>query len=352
MKTLQWQENYLRVIDQTKLPQKTEYFYCYNHEDICDAISFMKVRGAPAIGVSAAFGVVLGAMEKKEKELSEILSHLKAVGDRLIKTRPTAVNLVWAVNRMLYEAGELVANASSPQELIEILEKTAVDMFEDDLIINRAIGRSGQKIVPKKANILTHCNAGALATVGYGTALGVVRAANEDGKKIKVYVGETRPYLQGARLTAWELLQDNIDVTVTVDSAVGYLMQNGYIDLVVVGADRIAKNGDVANKIGTYNIAVIARQHQIPFYVAAPTSTLDLTLDHGKLIPIEERDKEEITTIGSTTIVPEKVNVFNPAFDVTPNELIEGIITEYGIIDKQKMKDIEKWYTNLLGGKE
>jgi len=341
--TLQWKGSYLELLDQTKLPQNIEYVRCYNHEQLCEAISSMRVRGAPAIGAAAAFGLVLGALEAKSSSPEGMLAHLKDIGNKLINTRPTAVNLAWSVDRVLKAAEQAANSFRSREEIVKAVMKEAEAIYEEDIKNNRAIGKVGQSVVPEKATILTHCNAGALATVDYGTALGVIRAAKEAGKKVSVFADETRPNLQGARLTTWELLREGIEVTLIVDAAAGYLMQKGLIDLIIVGADRIAANGDVANKIGTYSLAVLAKHHGVPFYVAAPASTFDFSLSDGSEIPIEERGKEELYKIGGTYLAPKEVNVFNPVFDVTPNYLITGIITEFCILKGKDIKNAKAW---------
>lgn len=344
MPSLQWKEDHLIILDQTKLPHGVEYMYCYNYEQVCEAISSMKVRGAPAIGAAAAYGMVLGALHVNTGSSGVLMTYLGEAKAELLKTRPTAVNLSWAVNRV-WEAGKKAFKEGlSKDDVVKAIKQEAHLIYSEDIEVNKSIGRWGQKIIPHGTRILTHCNAGALATVDYGTALGVVRAAQEAGKNIRVYADETRPNLQGARLTTWELIRDNIDVTLIADVAAGYLMQRGRIDLVLVGADRIAKNGDVANKIGTYGLAVLARNHNIPFYVAAPLSTFDFQLKNGSEIPIEERGKEELCRIGGMSIAPEEVKVFNPAFDITPAALISGIITEFGIIEGQDLKNTKAWY--------
>ncbi|HBT20020.1 MAG TPA: S-methyl-5-thioribose-1-phosphate isomerase [Peptococcaceae bacterium] len=344
MQSILWKDTYLELIDQTKLPNSVEYVQCRTYKDVGEAIKTMKVRGAPAIGAAAAFGIVLGSYEVKDASPEKIINHLKKVGDELVFTRPTAVNLKWAVSRMLDRAEKALYSKS---DIIKELVNEAVSIYEEDLKINKAIGKHGEKVVPDEAVILTHCNAGSLATVGYGTALGVIRAAKEAGKKVSVVACEARPNFQGARLTTWELLRDGFDVKLIVDSATGYIMKKGLIDLVVVGADRIASNGDTANKIGTYSLAVLAKHHGIPFYVAAPSSTFDLDLKDGTQIPVEERDPEEVRVIGSTRIAPEEVEVINYVFDITPGSLITGIITEYGIIEREKVCEAGSWLKKM-----
>ena len=330
MKSIEWLGSSLRILDQSKLPVETVYRNAMSYKDVAEAIEHMEVRGAPAIGAAAAYGFALGALEY-QGDIAGLPAHMEEVQDRLAKTRPTAVNLFWALRRMedrLRECWELEDLDEVRQALIEEADRIA----EDDRRMNRLIGEHGNEIVPKKANILTHCNAGALATVEYGTALGVIRKAHELGKTIHVYADETRPLLQGARLTSLELLRDEIPVTLIADNMAAYLMQQGKIDLVIVGADRIAANGDTANKIGTYSVAVLAQAHGIPFYVAAPTSTIDLKVATGQEIPIEERPDNEMRECFGVQVAPEEVKVYNPAFDVTPAKYITGIITEKGIV--------------------
>jgi len=330
MKSIEWLGDSLRILDQSKLPVETVYRNAMSYTDVAEAIEHMEVRGAPAIGAAAAYGYALGALEY-QGTIEDLPSYMEVVQDRLEVTRPTAVNLFWALRRMedrLRECWDVKDLDEVRKSLIEEADRIA----EDDRRMNRLIGEHGNEIVPEKANILTHCNAGALATVEYGTALGVIRKAHEMGKAIHVYADETRPLLQGARLTALELLQDEIPVTVIADNMAAYLMQQGKVDLVIVGADRIAANGDTANKIGTYSVAVLAQAHGIPFYVAAPTSTIDLKVATGQEIPIEERPAKEMRECFGVQVTPAEVNVYNPAFDVTPAKYITGIITEKGIV--------------------
>lgn len=330
MKGIEWLGDSLRILDQTKLPQQIVFREARTYEEVAAAIELMEVRGAPAIGAAAAFGFVLGAM-RFSGEPEEFEAHMAEVEARLASTRPTAVNLFWALRRMENRMHEFHQTADLEQTRQGLLQE-AISIAEEDVQTNRQIGEFGNTIVPEKANILTHCNAGALATVDYGTALGVVRTAFQAGKTIHVYVDETRPFLQGARLTAWELQEDKIPVTLITDSMAGYLMQQGKVDLVIVGADRIAANGDTANKIGTYALAVLAQAHGVPFYVAAPTSTIDLKVAGGQEIPIEERSPQEVREVFGVPIAPPDVAVYNPAFDVTPAKYITGIITENGIV--------------------
>ncbi|ADG82904.1 S-methyl-5-thioribose-1-phosphate isomerase [Thermincola potens] len=343
METMCWYEDRLELLDQTKLPHEVVYVKCFTAEDVARAIKTMQVRGAPAIGASAAFGMALAALKEDDADRQKFLARMEEVGRHLAATRPTAVNLFWAIERMLAKTRELVQSGA---DLKEGIVQEALAIYREDIEMNKRIGHYGNEVVPAKANILTHCNAGALATAGYGTALGVIRAAHAAGKDIHVYADETRPLLQGARLTAWELMQDNIPVTLITDNMAGYLMRKGMIDLVVVGADRIAANGDVANKIGTYTVAVLAKANRVPFYVAAPGSTVDLTLVNGDLIPIEERGHEEVISLYGQGVAPQGVKVFNPAFDVTPHELITGIITDKGIIRPPFVEGLKKLFTS------
>ncbi len=314
------------MIDQTRLPREEVYVTCRTYEEVADAIRRMVIRGAPAIGVAAAMGMALGMAAG---DGTEFRARLERVSSVLAGTRPTAVNLFWAIARM-----KKLALGLEGRPIAEIragLIEEARRIREEDISINRAIGAHGAPLVPGGKHVLTHCNAGALATAGYGTALGVIRAAVEAGKQIAVYADETRPFLQGARLTAWELQQDGIATTLITDNMAGHFLRSGGIGCVVVGADRIAKNGDVANKIGTYTVAVLARENGVPFYVAAPISTLDLTLEHGGLIPIEERAADEVTHVFGVAVAPEGIDAANPAFDVTPNRYVTAIITEKGV---------------------
>ncbi len=319
----------VRLIDQRRLPGEEVYLECETVEEVAQAIRTLTVRGAPAIGIAAAMGLALGARTIRAVSHAEYLTGLQQVAALLRATRPTAVNLAWALGRLLE-----LARKSRDLPLAEItraLESEAQRMKEEDVRVNRAIGQHGQSLVPDPARILTHCNAGGLATAGYGTALGVVRAAAESGKRVSVWVDETRPLLQGARLTAWELTKARIPATLITDSMAGYFMRRGQVDVVIVGADRIARNGDAANKIGTYSLSLLARAHGIPFYVAAPVSTLDLSLADGSAIRIEERAAEEVTRLGDRVLAPAGVRVANPAFDVTPASYIDAIITERGL---------------------
>jgi len=329
IKTIEWVGGAVRMIDQTRLPTEKVFVDCLTIEEVSRAIQTMIIRGAPAIGVAAAMGVSLGADSIKAVDFAGFYSELEKKCAQLAKSRPTAVNLAWAINRM-----KRVARAGKDlgiPDLKKRLREEAQIICDEDIAGNRAMGSFGQTLIADGSNVLTHCNAGALATAGFGTALGVIRASVNAGKKINVLANETRPFLQGARLTVWELMEDNIPVKLITDSMAGYFMQKKQVDVVVVGADRIAANGDVANKIGTYMVAILAKNHNIPFYVAAPISTLDLSLASGEEIPIEERSADEVTTINNKRMAPEGAVVAHPAFDVTPHQLVTAIITDKGI---------------------
>jgi methylthioribose-1-phosphate isomerase len=332
IKTIEWTAEGVRMIDQRKLPLAEEYPVFRTYSEVAGAIKTMVVRGAPAIGVAAAMGIALGVRDSKAGTIAALREEFKQITETLASTRPTAVNLFWAIDRMKRVFSSEIANDGAGREVIaRNLIQEALSIQAEDIQSNRRMGDFGQALLPDSGTILTHCNAGALATAGYGTALGVIRAALEHGKRLRVVADETRPFLQGARLTAWELRKDGIDVRVIADNMAGSFMRQGLIDAVIVGADRIAANGDVANKIGTYPVAVLAKQHEIPFYVAAPFSTLDLNIPDGSHIPIEERDPAEVTHVGGIRVVPEGVNVFNPAFDVTPHSFVTAIVTDRGI---------------------
>src|SRR5437867_2198920 len=331
VKTIEWTDEGVRMIDQRKLPMVEEYPVFKNYRDIAGAIRSMVVRGAPAIGVAAAMGVALSVRDAKAGNMNKLSKYINENTETLASTRPTAVNLFWAIERMKRLFKEIASDASDKRVIADRLIHEALAIQAEDIEGNKRIGRFGQELLPNSGTILTHCNAGALATAGYGTALGIIRAAVENGKRLRVLADETRPFLQGARLTAWELWKDGIDVRVISDNMAGSFMSQGLIDAVVVGADRIAANGDVANKIGTYAVAVLAKEHQIPFYVAAPFSTLDLKIPDGSHIPIEQRDPSEVTRISGVRVVPDGVPVFNPAFDVTPNSFVTAIIKDRGI---------------------
>jgi methylthioribose-1-phosphate isomerase len=329
--TVDWQDDAVVMIDQRKLPVVETYVKCRTAPEVARAIKTMVIRGAPAIGVAAAMGVALGMRKSKATGTNAFATEFQKTCDLLAGTRPTAVNLFWAIDRMKKCFAATIQAGASVDELKARLEAEARCIHDEDVAGCRAIGRFGGELVPDGARVLTHCNAGALATAGYGTALGVIRGAIEQQKKVTVFADETRPFLQGARLTAWELLHDGIDTTVITDNMAGTFMRQGLIDLVVVGADRIAANGDVANKVGTYSVAVLAHEHGIPFYVAAPSSTLDLGTADGSGIPIEERDQREVTHIGTTRLTPEAAKIRNPAFDVTPSRFVTAFITERGV---------------------
>jgi methylthioribose-1-phosphate isomerase len=318
------------MIDQKALPHEERHLRFADYKDVIAAIKDLTVRGAPAIGVAAAMGIALGALHLATSSKEDFKLAFYEICDQFSQTRPTARNLFWAIERMKKRFDE--AFSAPTDQIKRILVEEAMRICEEDIAINERIGINGRSLIQDGDNILTHCNAGALATAGYGTALGVIRAASEEGKRLHVFVNETRPVLQGARLTAWELKKDNIPATLITDSMAGFLMKQGKISKVIVGADRIAANGDVANKIGTYSIAVLAKEHNIPFYAAAPLSTIDLSVQNGDEIPIEERNAEEITTIRGIRVAPEGVHVYNPAFDVTPNRYITAIVTEAGVV--------------------
>jgi methylthioribose-1-phosphate isomerase len=329
--TIEWQPDAVVMVDQRKLPGQEIYLRCRTAPEVARAIKTMVIRGAPAIGVAAAMGIALGMQRSKVQGTRQYAVEFNRVCDLMAGTRPTAVNLFWAIDRMKRVFAEGVQAGESVAELTTRLVGEAQLIHDEDVASCRAMGQAGAAVVPDGARILTHCNAGALATAGYGTALGVIRAAAERGKVAQVYADETRPFLQGARLTAWELVRDAIPTTVITESMAGPLMRQGGIDFVVVGADRIAANGDVANKVGTYTVAVLANLHGVPFYVAAPLSTIDLATPDGSHIPIEQRPSKEVSHLGSTRLAPEGASIWNPAFDVTPADLVTGIITERGI---------------------
>ena len=327
-KTIEWVKNKVVMIDQTRLPEEEVYREFSSYRDVADAIRNMVIRGAPAIGIAAAMGCALGALEFKGTGYGKFTEHFNKVCEILGKTRPTAVNLFWALSRMKEKVN--ASSDKSIKEIQQILIEEAKQILAQDVKMCIDIGDNGAELINDNSVILTHCNAGGLATGGYGTALGVIRSAVNMGKKIEVISSETRPFLQGSRLTAWELQKDNIPVTLITDNMVGHLMKNGKIDAVVVGADRVASNGDVANKIGTYSVSVLAKHHNIPFYVAAPTSTIDMECRSGKDIPIEQRSSEEVTHIAGKAIAAD-VEVLNPAFDITPNQNVDSLITEKGV---------------------
>jgi methylthioribose-1-phosphate isomerase len=330
--TLAWTPEGVRFIDQTKLPLEESYVLATTYEQVAEVIVTMVVRGAPAIGVSAAYGIALGALHTTALTTHLFAPEFETICSRLAATRPTAVNLFWAIDRMKHLFAELLAEDATLARVQERILGEAHKMYEEDIAACRALGAFGSALLPDEAGVLTHCNAGALATCGYGTALGVIRSAVEHGKRIHVYADETRPFLQGARLTAWELMADNIPTTVICDNMAASLMRAGRIQAVVVGADRIAANGDTANKIGTYNVAILAKEHGIPFYVAAPWSTIDLATATGDSIPIEERPAVEVTHHGGKQLTPNGVGICNPAFDVTPAKYVTAIVTERGVL--------------------
>src|SRR5215831_7693879 len=329
IQTLEWTDKGVRFIDQTKLPTEEVYVTCTTYQQVADVIRNMVVRGAPAIGVAAGMGIALGVQNSKAETVGDLKKDFDQVCKVIGETRPTAVNLFWAIRRMQdkFEVLRLRPIGQIRQALIDEARR----MHAEDIAANQAMGRHGATLMPTSGGVLTHCNAGALATAGYGTALGVIRAAVEQGKKIHVYADETRPFLQGSRLTAWEMMKDGIPTTVISDNMAGAMMKQGKIGAIVVGADRIAANGDVANKIGTYTVAVLAKEHGIPFYVAAPISTVDLDCADGSKIPIEQRNEKEVTHIAGKQMTPDGVQVENPAFDVTPAKYVTAIVTERGI---------------------
>ena len=332
IKTVEWTNEGVSMLDQRLLPNEETYLTLRSYEEVADAIKKMVVRGAPAIGISAAMGLALGASQSVGTSVADLEYDFDFMCKVMAATRPTAVNLFWAIERMRRALAKAKTGTSDVEQVKQRLVDEALAIFQEDIESNRALGRFGAELIPDGATVLTHCNAGALATAGdYGTALGVIRGAIDAGKRVAVIADETRPFLQGSRLTAWELSKDNIPVTIITDNMAGHVMKQGKVDCVIVGADRIAGNGDTANKIGTYMVAVLAHQHQIPFYVAAPISTIDLAIASGEGIPIEERDAKEVTHVRDHRLAPEGVNVQNFAFDVTPNELIAAIITDRGV---------------------
>src|ERR1700734_3402010 len=343
--TLAWTREGVLFIDQTKLPLEESYVLATTYEQVADVIVTMVVRGAPAIGVSAAYGVALGAIRSKAQTAQQFAPEFEKICARLAGTRPTAVNLFWAIDRMKVLFRELLASGATMAQVQERILAEADAMYEEDIAACKAMGAHGAALLPKEGPVLTHCNAGALATCGYGTALGVIRAAIERGHNINVFADETRPFLQGARLTAWELMKDNIPTTVLCDNMAAALMGQGRIQAVIVGADRIAANGVVANKIGTYGVSILAKEHNIPFYVAAPWSTLALATSHGDLIPIEQRAATEVTHSNGKQMTPHGVSIENPAFDVTPAKYVTAIITERGVLRapyEQSIREMSK----------
>ncbi len=344
IETLRWKNGCLEMIDQRILPASFKYITYDSAESVADGIRSMVVRGAPAIGCAAAYGIALEAQKLRATTTDEFNKGMDSAFEVLAKSRPTAVNLFWALKRMRDKISS--SNDINPNELADILLAEAHEVLAEDIRINRTMGEYGAALLPDGARVLTHCNAGALATAGHGTALGVIRSAVEAGKKISVIADETRPFLQGARLTAWEMVQEKIPVTLISDNMAGHLMSQGEIDIVVVGTDRVAANGDVANKIGTYMVAVLAKRHGIPFYVACPLSTIDMSISNGGEIPIEERPVEEVTGFRECQWAAEGVNVRNPAFDVTPAELITGLITEKGVVKQPNTDKIKKLFSH------
>jgi len=349
IKTVEWTDQGVVMLDQRLLPNEEKYLTLRSYEEVAEAIKKMVVRGAPAIGISAAMGLALGAKQSVGTSVADLEDDFNYICKAMGQTRPTAVNLFWAIERMRVAFKAAKSRTRLVEDIKQALADEAISIFQDDLKSNRALGSFGAELIPDNATVLTHCNAGALATAGdYGTALGVIRGARDAGKRIAVIADETRPFLQGSRLTAWELEKDHIPVTLITDNMAGHVMKEGKVDAVVVGADRIAANGDTANKIGTYMVAVLANRHNIPFYVAAPISTIDLSLTSGEQIPIEERDAREVTHVREQRLAPEGVPVHNPAFDVTPNELIAAIITDKGVARAPFVESLR----GLVEGKE
>jgi len=327
LKTIEWKDNSVIMIDQTKLPNELLFVTYTDYKQVANAIKTLVVRGAPAIGVSGAFGLALAALQSNASTKEKMINDLNSAKNVLFETRPTAVNLAWGLEKIM----EVARSCKDPEEIKKIVVETAKQMADQDVKINMTMGKHGSKLFDDNDTVLTHCNAGALATVGYGTALGVIRASKESGKNIKVIATETRPVQQGSRLTAFELKHDGIDVSLIPDTAVGYTLANNLVNKIIVGADRILKTGHVFNKIGTYQIALLAKHHNVPFYVAAPLSTFDLSSNPEDVV-IEQRKSSEVTGIGEKKTAPDDINVINPAFDITPPELISGIITENGVI--------------------
>jgi len=347
IKTVEWTSEGIRMIDQRLLPTEEKYLTLRSYEEVADAIRKMVVRGAPAIGVSAAFGLALGASQSVGSSVADLEFDFDYMSDVMGATRPTAVNLFWAIERMRDTFRKAKTETTDVETIKEILIDESLKIFNEDLASNRRLGAFGAELLADNSTVLTHCNAGALATAGdYGTALGVIRGARDAGKRIAVIADETRPFLQGARLTAWELQKDEIPVTLITDNMAGHVMKSGQVDAVVVGADRIAANGDAANKVGTYMVAVLAQKHNIPFYVAAPISTIDLNAANGDAIPIEERDRLEVTHIRGHQLAPDNIGVQNPAFDVTPNDLIAAIITDFGVARAPYTESLQKLFNS------
>jgi methylthioribose-1-phosphate isomerase len=347
--TIDLQDDVIVMVDQRKLPAQEVYVRCRTAPEVAKAIRTMVIRGAPAIGVAAAYGIALGMKRSTAKGTNQFAVEFQKLCDLMAATRPTAVNLFWAIDRLKAVFAEAAQAGESPDEISARLLREAQLIHDEDVANCRLMGGHGAAVVPDNARVLTHCNAGALATAGYGSALGVIRAAVEQGKRVAVFADETRPFLQGARLTAWELVREGIHTTVITESMAGPLMRAKEIDVVVVGADRIAANGDTANKIGTYTVAVLAHEHGVPFYVAAPLSTIDLATPDGDTIPIEERDQREVSHLGSSRITPVGANIRNPAFDVTPHRYITGIITERGILRPPYAESLKQAFAALAG---
>ena len=345
---VEWTDEGVRMLDQRLLPTEETWLMLKTFNDVADGIRDMVIRGAPAIGVSCAYGIALGAKNFVGTNVDDLEEEIEYICDVMSKTRPTAINLFWAIDRMKRTFAKAKEEGKSVSEIKQILIQDSKDIHEEDIESQRLIAQFGGELLEDDSTVLTHCNAGALATGGvWGTALGVIRGAVDQGKKISVFADETRPYLQGARLTAWELLQDKIPVTLITDNQSGHVMKKGMIQAVVVGSDRIAANGDVANKIGTYMVAVLAKQHGIPFYVAAPMSTVDMNCPTGEEIPIEERDIREVTHVKDIQLAPEGIEVGNYAFDVTPNELVDAIITEKGVARKPYSESLRKMFEDI-----
>ena len=345
VQTLKWIDNHLEMIDQRVLPAEFTYLSYFSAEEVAGGIRDMVVRGAPAIGVAAAFGIALEAIKLNANNESNLIVKMNKAFDVLAKSRPTAVNLFWALKRMRKIFDALLLEKNNLSFISDNLRSEALMIYEEDIAINKKMGNFGAKLLPNGARVLTHCNAGALATAGHGTALGVIRSAVEEGKSISVIADETRPFLQGARLTAWEMVQENIPITLITDNMAGHFMSLGEIDAVIVGTDRVAANGDVANKIGTYMVAVLAHRHKIPFYVACPLSTIDMTIPSGKQIPIEERSSNEVRGFRDYHWAADGVSIKNPAFDVTPAELVTAIITEQGVVFRPNAQKLQKLFT-------
>jgi methylthioribose-1-phosphate isomerase len=342
IQTIKWEGNSIHIIDQRKLPKKKEWLVCRTLREVIAAIREMAIRGAPAIGVAAAMGLALGSESINTERYGTFRRRFLEMAQQMVSARPTAANLKWAVERMIKVVERM--HSSPVEEIKEAIRRESHIILKGDIEINLKIGRNGLELIPDRATILTHCNAGALATCGYGTALGVIRSAHEAGKDVRVIVDETRPLLQGMRLTAFELMEDNIPVTVIVDSAAGYLMRRKMIDLIITGADRVASNGDVANKIGSYQLAVMAKENEIPFYVASPLSTFDLDLKDGDLIPIEEREPGEVICLAGHLLGPKGVSAFNPAFDITPAKYVSAIVTERGVLRSPYKRSIRNLF--------